>query len=259
MDYEIPNPTLLRIKPTANVLDYGHDLSLPLVLAQSTNVQDLTPSPATFHQTQHDSANPIDELLMFISESDKCLQVHSGNDTNFSTSFLFSPDMVAWIYKQAFTIGFGLKVSAFTSGTVNLGNIKITITQTGNPEKVLLNQTVDAGSANLTATGEQITLFHFDFIQPVELDTGTPLKIDIETQVEETGTNTWQVGFLPCFPTLPTASPKEWIISQIEFHAHASLNHAYPIFRSENNDQRMDYSGCPPQGCNHALENIGSV
>ena len=106
MDYEIPNPTLLRIKPTANVLDYGHDLSLPLVLAQSTNVQDLTPSTATFHQTQHDSANPIDELLMFISESDKCLQVHSGNDTNFSTSFLFSPDMRSLIdrfVKQAFS------------------------------------------------------------------------------------------------------------------------------------------------------------
>ena len=39
MSYEPPNPTKLRIKPTYNTGDYGHDVLLPLALAQSSNVQ----------------------------------------------------------------------------------------------------------------------------------------------------------------------------------------------------------------------------
>ena len=39
--FEIGDPTKLRIKPTYNVGDYGHDVSLPLLLAQSTNLATL--------------------------------------------------------------------------------------------------------------------------------------------------------------------------------------------------------------------------
>ena len=43
MSYEPPNPTKLRIKPVYGVDSYGHDILLPLALAQSSNVQTLTP------------------------------------------------------------------------------------------------------------------------------------------------------------------------------------------------------------------------
>ena len=66
MPYEAPNPTKLRIKPTYNTGDYGHDVSFPLTLMQASNVQTLTPSGASLHQTTENSALPIDEVLSFI-------------------------------------------------------------------------------------------------------------------------------------------------------------------------------------------------
>ena len=247
MSYELPNPTNLRIKPVYNTGDYGEDLVIPLVFAQASNINTLTPSTASFHQTLHDSSLPIDDLQLLASDTDKCGQLHSGNDTNFDKTFIFTPDMTAWIYKVAFTIGFGLKVSAFTNGTINVGNIRIIMTELGDDagDTVLLDQTTDAGSSNLTGTGEQIVWFHLDHVSPVKVNNGKPITIQITTQVEETGTNTWQVGMLPLFPSISTAIPKLWITSQMELHAHASLDHAFPIWRDEDNDMKMDYSGIP--------------
>ena len=127
--YEIGNPTKLRAKPTYNIGDYGHDLSLPLLLAQASNVQTLTPSTASFHQTEHDSALPIDEVLSFISESDKCEQLHAGNDTDFDKTWLIQPDMSFFSYKIALNMGIGLKVSAYTSGNITVDNVHLTITR----------------------------------------------------------------------------------------------------------------------------------
>ena len=246
MPYEAPNPAKLRIKPVYGVDSYGHDLALPLLISQASNVATLTPSTASFHQTLHDSARPIDETLMFISESDKAELLHSGNDTNFDQSFILNPDMTAWSYKLALNMGFGLKVSAFTSGTINLGNIHLTITELGQGagDTIIEDLTIDAGSSNLTGTGEQIVAFHADIIRPIKLNNAQPIKLRIQTEVEETGTNTWQVGMLPCYPLIPTAVPKQWLVSQLEAHLHASLDHAYAVFRDQNNQQLMDYSGC---------------
>ena len=126
----IPNPTQLRIKPVYDTGSFGHDVTFPLVLSQASNLSTLTPSTASFYQSTHDSALPIDQLARFISESDKCELLHAGNDTDFDKTWLIQPDMTAWSYKIALTFGIGLKVSAYTSGNINAGNVKLTITQT---------------------------------------------------------------------------------------------------------------------------------
>ena len=247
----IPNPTQLRIKPVYDTGSFGHDVTFPLVLAQASNLATLTPSTASFYQSTHDSALPIDELARFISESDKCELLHNGNDTDFDKTWLIQPDMTAWSYKIALTFGIGLKVSAYSSGNINAGNIKLTITQIGDGAGniVIENLTMAIGSPNLTATGEQIIMFHADIVRPIKFNNGLPIKVRIQTESSKSGTATYQIGMLPVFCLIPTATPKQWIESQVELHLHGDLTHAYPIWRSENNDELMDYSGCASGGC----------
>ena len=147
-EYELPDPTKLRIKPTYNVGDYGEDVTFPLILSQASNLVTLTPSTATFHQTEHDSALPIDALARFISNVDKCELLHAGNDTNFDKTFLISPDMSFFSYKIALTFGIGLKVSAHTSGNINVNNIHLTITEVGDGagDTQIADLTVSAGA-----------------------------------------------------------------------------------------------------------------
>ena len=247
----IPNPTQLRIKPVYDTGSFGHDVTFPLVLSQASNLSTLTPSTASFYQSTHDSALPIDQLARFISESDKCELLHAGNDTDINHTWLIQPDMTAWSYKIALTFGIGLKVSAYSSGNINAGNIKLTITQIGDGagDTVIEDLTMAIGSPNLTATGEQIIMFHADIVRPIKFNNGLPVKVQIQTESSKSGTATYQIGMLPVFPIIPTAVPKQWIESQVELHLHGDLTHAYPIWRSENNDELMDYSGCASGGC----------
>ena len=251
MEYELPDPTKLRIKPVYGVDSYGHDVTFPLILSQATNLATLTPSTASYHQTEHDSAIPIDELARFISNVDKCELLHAGNDSNFDQTFLISPDMSAFSYKIALTFGIGLKVSAYTSGNINVNNIHLTITEVGDGagDTVIKDLTISAGSPNLTGTGEQITMFHADIVEPIKFTKSRPIKVRIQTEASKSGTATFQVGMLPVFPVIPTAVPKHWLESQVELHLHASLDHAFPVFRDQTNQEKMDYSGCGAEGC----------
>jgi len=245
VSYEAPNPTKLRIKPTYNVGDFGHDLIIPLVCTQSSNVQTFTASGATFAFTPEDSAQPIDEQDVIISDTDKVQQLHAGNDTAFTKSWLYHPDMTAWLYKISFNIGLGLKCSAYTNGTTNFGDITITITQLGDGagDKIIWSRAYDAETTALEATGELICNFHTDIVAPVKLTNALPVKIDVTIAHAKTGTNTSQIGFLPFYPYVPTAIPKLFTVSAVSFHVHASLDHAFPIWRDQDNDQRLDYSG----------------
>lgn len=245
MSYEAPNPTKLRIKPTYNVSDYGKDILLPLVCTQSSNVQTLTSSTSAFAFTPHDSAQPIDEQDIIISDTDKVVQLHAGNDSAFTKSWIFNPDMSAFVYKISFNLGLGLKCSAFTSGTTNFGDITITITQLGDGagDKIIWSRAYDAGATALTATGELICNFHADIIAPVKLNNALPIKIDLTIGHAKTGTNTSQIGFIPFYPYVPNAVPRLFTVSAVGFHVHASLDHAFPIWRDQDNDQRLDYSG----------------
>jgi len=246
-----PNPTQLRIKPVYDTGSFGHDVTFPLPLSQNSNLSTLTPSTASFYQSTHDSALPIDELARFVSNVDKCELLHAGNDTDFDKTWLIQPDMTAWSYKIALTFGIGLKVSAYTSGNINAGNVKITMTEIGDGagDTVIEDLTIAVGSPNLTATGEQIIMFHADIVRPIKFNKALPVKVRIQTESSKSGTATYQIGMLPLFCIIPTAVAKTWYESQIEMHMHGDLTHAYPIWRSENNDELMDYSGCASGGC----------
>jgi len=247
----LPNPTRLRIKPVYDVGYFGHDIHLPLTISQTSNVQTLTPSTASFHQTLHDSAMPIDGVMQFIADSDKCQQLHAGNDTNIDMTWLIQPDMTFWSYKISLTMGIGLKVSAHSSGNININNVHLTLTEIGDGagDIVIADLTIPCGASNLTGTGEQITLFHADIMNKIQFKNNKPIKMRIQTEASKSGTATFQIGLLPVYPTLATAIPKVWLLSQCEIHAHGSLDHAFPIWRSENNQELMDYSGCGQDGC----------
>ena len=260
MSYEAPNPSKLRIKPTYNVGDYGKDILLPLVCTQSSNLQTLTPSTATFEFTPHDSAQPIDEQDIIISDTDKVQQLHASNDTAFTKSWIFTPDMSAFIYKISFNLGLGLKCSAFTSGTTNFGDITITITQLGegSGDTVIWSRAYDAETTALAGTGELICNFHADILAPVKISNALPIKIDLTIAHSKTGTNTSQIGFLPFYPYVPTAVPKLFTVSAVSFHVHASLDHAFPIWRDQDNDQRLDYSGISAEQADATISTIAT-
>jgi len=262
VSYEAPDPTKLRIKPTYNVGDFGHDLVIPLVNTQSSNVQTLTASTATFEFTAEDSAQPIDEQDVIISDTDKVQQLHAGNDTAYTKSWVYHPDMTAWLYKISFNLGIGLKCSAFTNGTTNIGDVTITITQIGDGagDKVIFSRAYDSQTTALTGTGELISNFHADIVAPVKLTNALPVKIDLTIGHTKTGTNTSQIGFLPFYPYVPTAVPKLFTVSSVAFHVHASLDHAFPIWRDQDNDQRLDYSGISAEqaGLSIQTEAIGN-
>lgn len=251
MSYEPPNPTKLRIKPTYNTGDYGHDVLLPLALAQSSNVQTLTPSTATFHQTEHESALPIDAFQMIASNSDKCLQLHTGNDTDFDKTWLIQPDMSFMSYKISLTMGIGLKVSAYTGGNITVDSVRLVLTELGlgSGDIILKDLTMSPGSASLSALGEQITIFHADILDKIKFRNNKPVTLRILINASKSGTATYQVGMLPIYPLVTTAAPKLWLTSQVEIHAHATLDHAYPIWRDQDNDMKLDYSGCAVEGC----------
>ena len=258
MSYEAPDPTKLRIKPTYNVGDFGHDLIIPLVCTQSSNVQTLTPSGATFAFTPEDSAQPIDEQDVIISDTDKVQNLHAGNDTAFTKSWIFHPDMSAFVYKVSFNLGLGLKCSAYTNGSTNFGDITIKITQLGDGigDKVIWSRAYDAGTTALEATGELICNFHADILAIVKLSNALPIKIDLTIGHSKSGTNTSQIGFLPFYPYVPTAVPRLFTVSSVNFHIHASLDHAFPIWRDQDNDQRLDYSGISAEQINAVTPTI---
>ena len=82
------------IKPVYDVANFGHDATLPLNCLSGSTVT-LTPSTATFVQVEEDSKIPIDEVNMFITDSDKMELVHAGDDTDYDTTWHYDVDMSA--------------------------------------------------------------------------------------------------------------------------------------------------------------------
>ena len=101
------------IKPTYDVANFGHDTSLPLNCI-SGNVATITPSTSTFVQVLEDGRVPIDEVDLFITDSDKMALIHPGDDTDFDTSWEWAPDMSA----QAYTLTFNFADKPDSKNTV---------------------------------------------------------------------------------------------------------------------------------------------
>ena len=227
------------IKPTYDVANFGHDTTLPLnCLTGSTTT--LTPSTATFVQVLEDSKVPIDEVDMFITDSDKMALVHAGNDTDYDTTWHWDVDMSNQAYQITMNFAVFDKVSAYTSGNFAIDNVQIIIKQVGGGEGeyVYVNKIIDPGMANMVSTAEQVAIINFSTASSVKVF-DKPLTFQIKVNTSS-GVGTYQCGLIPLFCYFGAAVPKTWTTSSVLLHIHADLGHAFPIFRDEDNMNMID-------------------
>jgi len=228
------------IKPTYDVANFGHDNSLPLNCLSGSTVT-LTPSTATFVQVLEDSRVPIDEVDLFITDSDKMAMVHAGTDTDFDTSWEWTPDMSAQAYQISFNFAVGMKVSAYTSGNFKISDVQVICKQIGGGEGdfTYLNKIIDPGMVNMASlNAEQVAIINFSTTVSAKVfDKPITFQIKVNT---DAGVGNYLTGIIPIFCYIGSAVPKTWTTSSVLMHIHADLAHAFPIFRDQDNMNLLD-------------------
>ena len=227
------------IKPVYDVSNFGTGVTLPLnCLSGSTTT--LTPSTATFVQVLEDSRVPIDEVDMFITDSDKMALVHAGNDTDYDTTWHWDVDMSNQAYQITMNFAVAMKVSAYTSGNFKIDNVQVIIKQVGGGEGsfVYVNKIIDPGMANMVSATEQVAIINFSTRVSAKV-ADKPLTFQIKVNTSS-GVGTYQTGIVPLFCYFGAAVPKTWTTSSVLLHIHADLAHAFPIFRDEDNMNMLD-------------------
>ena len=234
------NPVL--IKPTYNVGDYGHDVTVPLSTLTGTSTQTVVPSTSTFVQVLEDSRVPVDEVSLFISESDVMQMIHQGNGNDYNETFTWLPDMSANLYKATLNFAVGLNVSAYTSGNFKISTIQMIIRQQkGEYSETLINRTIDPGMANISSAVGQVAIVTFDTqVAKKVFDKSVTVQIIVTAS---SGSGTFQCGIFPVFCYIAPAVPKVWTSSALIMHLHGSLDHAFPVFRNEDDENLLDHSG----------------
>ena len=246
-------PYLAKIKPVYDVSNYGTDLTVELGIDNLTS-QSITASTAAFFKNT-DSINlsgsattvyPVEDMDLVLSDVDVFGVIHEGNNTTFDRIYAFEPDMTAMVYKISMKAAFALNVSAFTNGSSDIDSVRVIIKQQVNSELTenLDDFVIPATLTALTATGTQIFIILADrHYSNFKVQKGRPVTIQIVVNENQSGTNTRQVGLMPCFPFQAAAILKPVTTSSITMHIHATLDHAFPIFRDQNSMQLLDYSG----------------
>jgi len=222
-------PSQIKFLPTANVLDYGHDVALHLTTVGMTE-QAVTFSTAAITRSLDEGGQPLDAFPHVYSDTDNGILLHEGNDTQFSTDYVFNSDMVASVLKFSINVCMGLNVSAYTSGNFNIGNLILTVTEQGASDRVIYTNTFASGAANLAATGTSLHWFTVDVVEPFQVFPNQPIKINL-TLDTTLATGTSQAGIVSVAPYTNTAVMKSFNESVIAFHIHAGLGHADDIFR----------------------------
>jgi len=238
MPYHISEKPAL-IKPVYDVSNFGTDITLPLNCL-SGNTVTLTPSTATFVQVLEDSKVPIDEVNMFIMDSDKMAGIYPSNDTDFDTTFEWSVDMSNQAYQITMNFAVFDKVSAYTSGNFKIDDVQIVIKQIGGGEGdyTYVNKIIDPGMANMVSATEQVAIINFSTKVSAKV-ADKPLTFQIKVNTSS-GSGTYQTGIVPLFCYFSTAVPKTFTTSSVLLHVHADLAHAFPIFRDEDNMNMID-------------------
>ena len=227
------------IKPTYDVANYGHDTSLPLNCI-SGNVATITPSTSTFVQVLEDSRVPIDEVDLFITDSDKMALIHLGDDTDWDKTWEWAPDMSAQAYTLTFNFAVGMKVSSYSSGNFKISDVQVICNQIGGGEGTVnfVDKIIDPGMSNMTSAVAQVAIINFSTTVSTKVF-DKPLTFQIKVNTES-GSGTYQTGIIPLFCYFGTAIPKTWTTSSVLMHLHADLAHAFPIFRDEDNMNMLD-------------------
>ena len=227
------------IKPTYDVANFGHDNSLPLNCI-SGNVATITPSTSTFVQVLEDSRVPIDEVDLFITDSDSMAMIHLGDDTDFDKTWEWTPDMSAQAYQISFNFAVGMKVSSYSSGNFKIDSVQVICNQIGGGEGTVnfVNKILDPGMSNITSAVAQVAIINFSTTVSAKVF-DKPLTFQIKVNTSS-GSGTYQTGIIPLFCYFGTAIPKTWTTSSVLMHIHADLAHAFPIFRDEDNMNMID-------------------
>jgi len=227
------------IKPTYDVANFGHDTTLPLNCI-SGNVATITPSTSTFVQVLEDGRVPIDEVDLFITDSDKMALIHLGDDTDWDKTWEWAPDMSAQAYTLTFNFAVGMKVSSYTSGNFKISDVQVICNQIGGGEGTVnfVNKIIDPGMSNMTSAVAQVAIINFSTTVSTKVF-DKPLTFQIKVNTDS-GSGTYQTGIIPLFCYFGTAIPKTWTTSSVLMHLHADLAHAFPIFRDEDNMNMLD-------------------
>ncbi len=226
---KITQPSQVKVLPTANVLDYGHDIPLHLTQVGATE-QAITFSTTAITRSLDESGQPLDHLPHVYGDEDDGLLLHLGNNTAYDATFTFNSDMPAVIYKTSLSLAAALNISARTSGTWNLGSMTVTITESGGTTRTIYTNTFTSTAADQAATGTALHWYVHDIVEPYQVFPNQPIKIRIQLNVTS-GSGTRQEGLVTIAPFVKTAVLKSFAESCIIFHAHADLSHADNIFR----------------------------
>jgi hypothetical protein len=227
-------PSQVKSLSVYNVGDYGNDLFLPFTDVGLTETA-ITFSTATVTRDLDHSNQPMDDFPAVYSDTDSGILLNEGNDTAFSQTYSYNPDMTAVIYALHLHFPAAVICSAFTSGTLNVGALHIKITERSTNDRLLYENTFQSGAANLTGTGTSLHIFQQDVVETILVRKGNPIDILVELVTVTTGTNTRQEGIVNLTPNIKTAVLKRFTPAGIALHLHADLSHADGVYKYSKN------------------------
>lgn len=219
---------------------FGQDVFIPFQLqtdATTTFVETTITGDATatvyIHYPDSNSAGkvtPIDDNDVVFMANNTFLMVGPANNTAFTRTFSWTPDMNAMVYKTSLQLAVAINCSAYTAGNVLLGSVQIKAVER-NTQRVLVDTiTFPDITTALTATGTNICIIQADWLVKYPLYTTSPIDITLTINSSKTATATFQSGILPLFCWNKTNVMKTWSASGIKFHVHATPDHADPVF-----------------------------
>ena len=172
-------PSQVKAVPTYDISSYGEDLFLPFSDVGLTETA-LVFSTAIVTRDLEDSNQPMDDFPAVYSDTDAGLLLNEGNNTAFSQTYTFLPDMTAILYAIHLNFPALVTCSAFTSGTLNVGALHLKITERSTNDRLLYENTFQSSAANLTGTGTSLHFFQRDIVETIRVQKGNPIDILVE-------------------------------------------------------------------------------
>ena len=225
--------TQIKALSVYGVDNFGTDVFLPILDANLT-AQSITISTSAVTQSSDGGNVPIDPTDLLFSDTDTIQLLHEGDDTAFDQTYRWRPDMSAIDYKTEVLLAIGLNVSSFTSGSIDLSDVFITITAVNQSEVLFKRTPFPIDMVAKTGATAAWFIFHADVVEQFKVYSGNPIDIRVEIPAaSETGTSVTQTGILPIFPYSTPAVMKPFTPSGFRFHIHASLDHADPTYNQD--------------------------
>ena len=231
-------PSKVKSISVYDTASYGKDLFLPFTDVGLTETS-ITFSTATITRDTEDSNQPMDDFPAIYSETDTGVLQNKGNNTAFSQTYSYNPDMTAVLYALHLVFPAAVICSSFTSGTLNVGALHLKITERSTNDRLLYENTFQSGAANLTGTGTSLHIFQQDVVETILVRKGNPIDILVELITVTTGTNTRQEGYVTPAPYIKTAVLKRFTPAGIALHLHADLSHADGVYKYTKNRVSM--------------------